>query len=177
SLSDPSFGRKVVLFLGSNIGNFEPADAERFLAALADKLNPNDLLLVGVDLKKDPQTILDAYNDAAGITEAFNLNLLTRINRELGGNFVVENFKHWETYNPLTGATRSHIISKKDQQVSIEALGATYQFAAWEAIDVELSQKYNLVELEKLAEQTGFQVACHFTDARTYFVDSLWRKV
>lgn len=177
SLNDPSFGRKVILFLGSNIGNFEPAEAQRFLAALAKKLNPNDLILIGVDLKKDPQTILDAYNDAAGITEAFNLNLLQRINDELGGNFVIDQFKHWETYNPLTGATRSYIISKKAQTVEIAALNQTFHFDAWEAIDMELSQKYSLTELEQLAQQAGFQVARHFTDAQNYFVDSLWRKM
>lgn len=176
SLNAPSYGRKVVLFLGSNIGNFLPEDAERFLMALGETLDKGDMLLLGVDLKKDPQLIWDAYNDKAGITADFNLNLLERMNRELGADFVLKNFKHWETYNPLTGATKSYIVSKKKQKVHIEALNKIYYFAEWEAIDVELSQKYSVPELEDLAKQTGFEVVKHFFDKKQYFVDSLWRK-
>lgn len=174
SLDDPTLGRKVVLFLGSNIGNFEPENAQVFLTALANKLNPNDMILIGVDLKKNPQTILNAYNDPAGITAAFNLNLLDRINQELGGDFVIDNYQHWESYNPATGATRSYILSKTKQSVTIEAIGKTFHFDEWEAIDVELSQKYSLREMEKLAHSTGFEIVKHFTDDRKYFVDSLW---
>jgi L-histidine N-alpha-methyltransferase len=166
---------KVILFLGANIGNYEPAAAATFLQHLREELDPGDFLLIGLDLKKDPDVILNAYNDPAGITAAFNLNLLERMNRELGANFEISQFRHWETYNPLTGATRSYILSEKDQHVFIKALNRSFHFEAWEAISVELSQKYSLSEVHKLADDAGFQLIQHFTDSRDYFVDSLWR--
>lgn len=167
--------RKVVLFLGANIGNYTRKEALRFLENLRKQLDPEDLLLIGFDLKKDPDTILSAYNDPAGITAAFNLNLLTRINRELGGNFDLDQFSHWETYHPITGEAKSYLISRCDQEVTISALDRTFHFTAWEAIDVELSLKYDPREIEALARAAGFQVAEHFYDDRNYFVDSLWR--
>ena len=166
---------KVVLFLGANIGNYTLEQAQRFLRAVAAELNPGDLLLTGFDLKKDPGVILNAYNDPAGITAAFNLNLLRRINRELGATFKLQDFKHWETYNPITGETKSYLVSRKDQHVFIKALSRSFHFEAWEAIDVELSKKYSLSELETLAKKTGFAVRQHFFDKKKYFVDSLWR--
>ncbi|MEM1123079.1 MAG: L-histidine N(alpha)-methyltransferase [Bacteroidota bacterium] len=166
--------RKVVLFMGGNIGNLDMNEANVFLRVLASHLHKGDLLMTGFDLKKDPQVILDAYNDAKGITAAFNLNLLYRINRELGANFEIDQFQHWPTYNPLTGATKSYLVSATKQEVHIEALNKTYHFDAHEAIDMELSQKYSLKDIEALAEKSGFQVRAHYTDDRRYFVDSLW---
>ncbi len=174
-LRDESDIPKVALFLGANIGNFFPPDALRFLKALSMELNSGDLLFIGFDLKKDPEVILNAYNDPAGITAAFNLNLLRRLNRELGANFELEHFKHWETYDPITGETKSFIVSLKDQHVFIKAPNQSFHFEAWEAVEVELSQKYSLSEVEALAEQSGFEVQQHFFDKRKYFVDSLWR--
>lgn len=165
---------KVVLFLGANIGNFAKHQAVEFLEALHDTLNKGDLLLIGFDLKKDPATILDAYNDKAGITAAFNLNLLRRINRELGADFDLNAFKHWESYDPISGATRSFIVSTKKQKVYIETLDMAFRFDAWEAIDVELSQKYSLREIDHLAEITGFETKIHFFDKQNYFVDAIW---
>ncbi|MEN0051196.1 MAG: L-histidine N(alpha)-methyltransferase, partial [Bacteroidota bacterium] len=124
--------------------------------------------------KKDPQTILDAYNDPAGITSAFNLNLLERINRELGANFQIEQFKHWESYHPISGATESFIVSKQQQRVYVEALNRSFKFEAWEAIKVELSQKYGLPEINQLAKTTGFTPTSQFFDKKRYFVDALW---
>ena len=166
---------KVVLFLGANIGNYTLGQAQKFLRSVAQELNPGDLLLTGFDLKKDPEVILSAYNDPAGITAAFNLNLLRRLNRELGANFELQDFKHWETYNPLTGETKSYIVSRKDQHIFIKALNRSFHFEAWEAIDVELSKKYSVPELETLAGQAGFSIQQHFFDKDNYFVDSLWR--
>ena len=167
--------RKVVLFLGANIGNYTIDEAKDFLTHLRSELDPGDLLLIGFDLKKDPEIILNAYNDPAGITAAFNLNLLTRINRELGANFNLDHFRHWETYDPLSGDTKSYIVSKKRQEVYIEALEQSFEFEAWEAIDVELSKKYSTTEIESLAKATGFEPVQHFYDERCYFVDSLWQ--
>ena len=166
---------KVVLFLGANIGNYTLGQAQKFLRSVAQELNPGDLLLTGFDLKKDPEVILSAYNDPAGITAAFNLNLLRRLNRELGANFELQDFKHWETYNPLTGETKSYIVSRKDQHIFIKALNRSFHFEAWEAINVELSKKYSVPELETLAGQAGFSIQQHFFDKNNYFVDSLWR--
>lgn len=166
---------KLVLFLGANIGNYNPAEAQQFLQAISAELEPGDLLLTGFDLKKDPAVILDAYNDPAGITAAFNLNLLARINRELGGAFELTHFRHWQTYLPTTGETRSFIISLREQEVPIRALGRSFRFEAWEAIGVELSLKYGIAEVEALASSAGYEIARHFFDHRQYFVDSLWR--
>lgn len=169
--------KKVILFLGANIGNFTRDRAEAFLEHVGDYMRSNDLLIVGFDLKKDPGIILKAYNDPAGITAAFNLNLLERMNRELGANFQLDQFKHWEAYDPITGATRSFIVSMKDQEVSMDTLGKAFHFDAWEAVAVELSQKYDIPMIEQLAEEAGFEIVKHLYDERKYFVDSVWRKV
>ncbi|MEM0994143.1 MAG: L-histidine N(alpha)-methyltransferase, partial [Bacteroidota bacterium] len=166
--------RKVVLFLGGNIGNMLPKEAEKFLARMVNYLNSGDLLLIGFDLKKDPQTILDAYNDPAGVTSDFNLNLLERMNRELGADFKLEQFKHWETYNPLSGATESFLVSKQAQNVYIAALQQSFSFEPWEAIHTELSQKHSLSDIDRLAQKTGFIPVEKFFDQNRYFVDVLW---
>ncbi len=168
--------RKVILFLGANIGNLEIDRAKAFLEAIRERMAPGDLLLIGFDLKKDPDKIMEAYSDPHGITAAFNLNLLTRMNRELGADFDLEQFKHWEMYNPETGATRSFILSKKAQAVHFTKLDTTIQFEAWESIRVELSQKFSLSGIDLMAEELGFEIVEHLTDSHSYFVDSLWRK-
>jgi dimethylhistidine N-methyltransferase len=166
--------RKVMLFIGANIGNLTRAQATEFLQHLHRDMSPGDLLLIGFDLKKDPQVILDAYNDPTGITAAFNLNLLHRINRELGADFEVNAFRHWETYNPATGETKSYLVSLQKQAVYLQ--NQIFYFDAWEAVDVELSLKYSRTDIENLAQATGFQVVQHFSDSKSYFVDTLWRK-
>jgi len=168
--------RKVILFMGANIGNLTPPRAKAFLSRIKAHMEPGDLLIIGFDLKKDPATILNAYNDPAGITAAFNLNLLERMNRELGANFKLEQFKHWESYDPGSGATKSFLISKQQQEVYFQALQETFSFQAWEAIDVELSQKYSITEIQDLATELNFKVLKHFRDAQDYFVDSVWQK-
>jgi L-histidine N-alpha-methyltransferase len=173
-LSAVSDRPKVVLFLGSSIGNFTLKDATRFLQSLRSTLNSGDELLIGFDLKKEPQVILDAYNDPAGITAAFNLNLLSRINRELQGNIQVEQFRHWETYHPITGEARSFLVSTRQQRAWLEAVQFEVRFSAWEAIQVELSQKYSPEEIEGLASASGFSLKRHFLDSKAYFIDSLW---
>ena len=167
--------KKVVLFLGSNIGNMFPEDAENFCRKLRENLTAGDLLLIGVDLKKDPQTILDAYNDKQGFTRDFNLNLLNRINKELGGNFNTEHFKHFPTYDPGTGSCKSYLVSARDQIVKIDAAGREIQFKENECIHTEISQKYNLEEIETLAHKTGFTPVSYFYDSKKWFVDTVWR--
>lgn len=172
--SQPS-RNKVVLFLGSNIGNFLKPVAEDFLTRLASSLTKGDMLLLGVDLVKDPGVIENAYNDSQGITRAFNLNLLTRINRELGGNFNLKEFEHFPLYNPVSGTARSFLISKINQSVSIEQLNASFHFQSWEPIHTEYSHKYRIEELAELAESSGFKVLKQYFDSRNYFTDGLWQ--
>ena len=167
--------RKVILFLGSNIGNFLKPVAEDFLSRLCNTLQMGDMLLLGVDLTKDPKVIAKAYNDSKGITREFNLNLLNRINRELKGDFNLENFEHFPLYNPVSGTARSFLISKTKQTVTIERLNASFHFEAWEPVHTEYSHKYRLIELSKLAQDSGFKIVKNYTDSREYFVDGLWQ--
>ncbi len=168
--------RRIVMFLGSNIGNFLQKSAVTFLSAVSDNLSSGDLLLIGFDLKKNPKVVLDAYNDAAGITKAFNLNLLERINKELGGDFQINQFEHYPTYSPITGATKSYLISSKPQKVMIESIGESFEFQRWEPIDMELSFKYSLEEIDELANSSGFEVVENLFDCKHFFTDSIWRK-
>ena len=167
--------RKIILFLGSNIGNFSQARAQDFFKSLRAVMNEDDLFFIGFDLQKDPRTIVRAYDDAQNVTAEFNLNLLRRINRELDANFNLEEFSHYASYHPIEGAARSFLISRKAQTVSIEKLNKTFEFAAWEPIFMEISQKYSLEMVEDLARTSGFQVAKNFFDQQNFYTDSLWK--
>ncbi|WP_240432966.1 L-histidine N(alpha)-methyltransferase [Taibaiella koreensis] len=167
-----SKGPKLVLFLGATIGNMQPEEAFHFCRELHTYLNEGDLLLIGFDLKKDPATILAAYNDAAGITRDFNLNLLARINRELEGNFDLKKFRHYPVYDPGTGACKSYLISTEAQVVT---LGDTrISFEKDEAIYMEVSQKYDMGQIEQMARKSGFTPIQHFYDRERNFLDTLW---
>ena len=167
--------KKVVLFLGSNIGNMFPADAEAFCRKLRENLSKGDLLLIGFDLKKDPETILAAYNDKQGLTRDFNLNLLSRINKELGGNFDTECFKHYPTYDPGTGSCKSYLVSTKDQKVRIGANNTEISFKENECIHMEISQKYDMADIEAMASKSGFTPVSCFHDSKNWFVDAVWK--
>ena len=164
--------RKVVLFMGANIGNMSVEEAVKFCESLKKLLAPQDMLVIGFDLKKNPKKILDAYNDKTGITREFNLNLLKRINRELNGNFNIEAFEHYASYNPETGECKSYLISLQNQSVQIG--DSVFQFEQDEFILMEISQKYSIPEIESLALQSGFKVKGYFSDKQRYFVDALW---
>jgi L-histidine N-alpha-methyltransferase len=164
---------KFVLFLGSNIGNFLPEQTDDFCRELRAHLNTGDLLLSGFDLKKDPATILAAYNDKAGITRQFNINLLRRINQELEADFMVDDFLHYPVYDPQTGSCKSFLVSTKAQKVSV-GKGYSFEFDKYEAIFMEISQKYTLRQIEDFANRNGFRPVRHFFDSKGWFVDSLW---
>jgi L-histidine N-alpha-methyltransferase len=164
-------GTKAVLFLGSNIGNFGPGERLNFLRQLAAPLGLADRLLIGFDLQKDPRRIRAAYDDAQGVTAAFNLNLLTRLNRELGADFDLAHWQHYTDYSPLSGAVRSFLVSTRAQQVHIAALEETVDFAAWEVIHTENSFKFTLPQIETLAAEAGLRVVTYFTDAAGDFAD------
>lgn len=166
--------RHLVLFLGSSIGNFPDLDALEFLQHIRENLNSGDFLLTGFDLMKQPELILQAYSDSQGVTRDFNLNLLQRINRELGGTFDVDSFQHYASYNPLTGETSSYLLSTRSQTVEIRAVGQSFHFDAWEAIHMEISKKYTLDRIGTLATQAGFTPVQDFLDHQHYFVDALW---
>ncbi|OAV42757.1 L-histidine N(alpha)-methyltransferase [Lewinella sp. 4G2] len=166
--------RRLVLFPGANVGNFTVAEAATFMLQLGTYLRPGDLLLTGFDLKKDPAQILAAYNDPAGHTAAFNLNLLHRINRELGADFQTNAFRHWETYDPVSGAARSFIVTQGKQTVHLADLDETIEFEPFEAISVEVSQKYSRREIQELAAEANFRFIRNFEDSKGWFADSLW---
>jgi len=163
---------KIVLFLGSNIGNFKDEQEFEFLKAISQNLTKNDYIYIGFDLRKDPNIILDAYNDRTGITAKFNLNLLQRINDELGGNFDLTKFKHYPTYDPSTGEAKSYLISMAKQKVIIGAHEFQLEYA--EPIFMEVSKKYTEQQTEELAAKTGFKKIKNFYDCRHFFADSLW---
>ena len=176
-LGQQSSRRNLVLFLGSNIGNFDKARARGFLRQLWMALGAGDLALIGFDLKKDIERLLDAYNDEEGVTAAFNLNLLTRLNRELGADFDTSQFRHYGTYNALTGAMESYLVSLRQQTVTIPTLEASFSFAAWEPIHTEYSYKYLDTDIEDLARFTGFDIQGRYTDSRGWFCSTLWTAV
>jgi L-histidine N-alpha-methyltransferase len=175
SLRNGKGRRKVLLFLGSNIGNFSRDQARDFFQDLRNVMSADDLLFIGFDLQKDPHVIVRAYDDEKGVTAAFNLNLLKRINRELGADFDLEKFSHYAVYRPVECAARSFLISRETQSVHIKALNRIFEFEQWEAIFMEISQKYNLRMIEEMARDSGFEVKQNFFDSRNYYCDSLWR--
>ncbi|MCK7559495.1 L-histidine N(alpha)-methyltransferase [Chitinophaga sedimenti] len=165
--------RRVVLFMGASIGNVPPQEAAAFLKKIREQLHPGDILITGFDLKKHPATVLAAYNDAAGITREFNLNLLRRINHELGANFDTEKFEHYPTYDPGTGSCKSYLVSLEEQEVQMG--DALIHFAKDEAIYMEISQKYSAAEIDRLAQTSGFRCVRQFTDSKDWFVDAMWQ--
>jgi uncharacterized SAM-dependent methyltransferase len=173
--TDKAGRMKLVMFMGSTIGNMLPPDALAFCRELRSRLNPGDMVLIGFDLKKNPQTILAAYNDAGGITKKFNINLLKRINRELGANFNTAKFMHYPTYDPQTGACKSFLVSLAKQEVHIGEV--TISFEKDEPVYMEISQKYNVKETEEMAMSAGFKPVSYYYDSKKSFTDVLWQCV
>jgi dimethylhistidine N-methyltransferase len=165
----------LVLFLGSNVGNFNAVQARAFLRRLWSSLREGDHALVGFDLKKDIEVLLAAYNDREGVTAAFNLNLLERMNRELGADFDPRQFRHFGTYNVFSGAMESYLVSLEPQVVHVDALETSFAFDAWEPVHTEYSYKYLRSDVDHLAADTGFRPVATFEDARGWFQDALWR--
>lgn len=167
---------KVVLFLGSSIGNLTLAMLKDFLDTLHDKLHHRDFVLFGFDLKKNPYTVLSAYNDHSRVTSDFNLNLLSRINNDLGADFNVNGFYHYPTYDPVSGEAKSYLISKFDQSVSFSGTDVHIDFKRHEPVFMELSKKFDLSEIESIARNSGFEVDKNFFDRQTFYCNSLWKK-
>ncbi len=161
--------KKLILFLGSSVGNFEPNEVIDFLRIIKTIMDKQDMLLIGFDLQKSVKTIEAAYNDRAGITAKFNLNLLSRINRELGGEFNVGGFEHLAFYNENKARAEMHLLSKFDQQVKIRSISETFFFKKNETIHTENSYKYTLRQISALAEESGFKVKNNFTDKKKWY--------
>jgi L-histidine Nalpha-methyltransferase len=160
---------RLILWLGSNIGNFTREEAAVFLRRIRDTMTSADRMLVGVDLRKDRAVLEAAYDDAAGVTAAFNLNLLARINHELDGNFDLSAFQHRAIYNEVLGRIEMYLVSARDQSVTIERIGSTVRFAAGETIHTENSYKYSLAEIHGVATAAGLRDQCFWQDGAGRF--------
>lgn len=164
--------RALVLFLGSNIGNYEPRAAQELLRGIAASLKPGDGLLLGADLKKNPRVLELAYDDPTGVTAAFNKNVLARINRELGGDFDLLDFDHIARYEG--GAVRSFLRSRRAHSVSIDAIKLTVPFAEGETIHTESSYKYAIHDIEAIGAAAGFRLERTWTDPQHQFSVNLF---
>jgi len=161
--------RRLVLYIGSSIGNFEPDEAARLLRKVRAQLAPGDGLLLGVDLVKDEQTLLAAYDDAAGVTAAFNKNILTRLNRDLAADFDTAAFAHRAAWNRARSRMEMHLVSRAPQRIRLGALDLEVEFKAGESIHTENSYKYAPGGAEAMLESAGFTAAGSWTDARGWF--------
>ena len=159
--------RTVVYFPGSTISNFDPEQAAQFLEYVSGVCGEGGGLLIGVDLKKDPTILHQAYNDTRGVTAAFNLNLLERINRELGADFELDSFEHYAFYNPIKSRVELHLVSLREQEVHIGENSTL--FRKGESIWTESSYKFNLDEFERMAAKAGFRVKRVWTDRQNWF--------
>jgi L-histidine Nalpha-methyltransferase len=168
-------GRKLALFLGSTIGNFEPEEAVQFLAQLRCSLGAGDALLIGFDMKKDPAVLHAAYNDAQGVTASFNKNMLARINRELGGQFDLDSFTHVAFWNRAKSRIEMHLESATEQDVWIQDLGRSFHFVRGERIHTENSYKFSPRSVARLLRLAGLRLEKSWTDPQEWFSEVLAR--
>jgi dimethylhistidine N-methyltransferase len=166
--------RLLVLFLGSNIGNYDPDESLSLLRQVREAVGPGDVLLMGADLKKSAAVLEAAYDDPVGVTAAFNRNVLARINRELGGDFDLRQFAHRAVYNREAGRVEMHLVSRTAQTVRLQALKLTVRFTAGETIHTENSYKYDLPQLAAMAAEAGFRPERVWLDAGERFSCNLW---
>jgi dimethylhistidine N-methyltransferase len=167
--------KKAVAFFGSSLGNFTPEESVEFLQRTAAMMGPEDALLLGLDLKKSPALLVPAYDDAQGVTAAFNLNILHRINRELGGRFDPQSFEHLALYNDAQGRIEMHLRSRQAQRVPIGTIEQVVSFGKDETIHTESSHKYTVDGVRDLGYQAGLVLRRSWFDARRYFLLALFR--
>ncbi len=177
SASDADGPPRLVLWLGSSIGNFDRPGAAGFLTQLRSTLRPNDALLLGVDLRKQKPTLDAAYGDAAGVTARFNKNLLVRINNELGGNFPIDQFQYLADYEVDTGRVKMILRATQACTVHVSALNRSFDFHPGETIETEDSHKYSLAEIDQTAQAAGFRVTAQWLDSQQRFSTSLLKPV
>jgi L-histidine Nalpha-methyltransferase len=167
--------RRLVVYIGSSIGNFEPEQAERLLSRIRASVNRGDCLLLGVDLVKDEDTLLAAYDDAAGVTAAFNRNILARLNREFGANFDLDAFQHRAIWNAMRSRIEMHLESMLPQRVHLPALEMVVEFSEGETIHTENSYKYETGQVEQMLKRAGFSPASQWSDPKEWFAVYLGR--
>ncbi|HET7824442.1 MAG TPA: L-histidine N(alpha)-methyltransferase [Anaeromyxobacter sp.] len=172
-LDDLACARRVSFFPGSTIGNFDPPDAVALLARMARDAGPGGGLLIGVDAPKDAEALVRAYDDARGVTAAFDLNLLARMNRELGGTFRLSAFRHRSIWDAIRSRVEMHLVSLEDQDVSVA--GGTFRFAAGETIHTESAYKWDPRAFDAIAEAAGWRPDRRWTDDRGWFSVLLYR--
>jgi L-histidine N-alpha-methyltransferase len=168
---------KLIIFLGSSIGNFDPKEAKNFLYSLKRYIRQEDAILIGIDLEKDKRILDKAYNDKMGITAKFNLNILARINRELDGEFKLSSFEHKSFYNIHKHRIEMHLKSKLDQEVRVGAIKKTFHFKKGETIHTENSYKYSQNNLNELVKDAGLEMIQSFTDPKKQYTLILLKKV
>ncbi len=166
---------KLILWLGSSIGNFKPEEAIDFLKNIVKMMSPNDFFLIGFDLQKEKNLLLKAYNDAQDVTAQFNLNLLSRINRELGGEFDLDKFMHQAVYNEEKNRIEMYLISTCEQEIYIADLNSCYHFNKNERIHTENSHKFSLKDIDNVADQVGMTVFNQWFDSKKYFNLTLFK--
>ena len=171
-----SKNKQLILFLGSNIGNFEKHQSVEFMKNVNKNIKKDSYIFIGFDLKKDPRRLNKAYNDSSNLTKKFNLNLLRRINNDMQANFNLNKFVHYGSYNPLLGAMESFLISTIKQQVHIKKIKKTYFFEPYETIHLEYSFKYSIEDIEKLAKKSKFTVQKYYKNNDKGFTNTLWKK-
>jgi dimethylhistidine N-methyltransferase len=162
-------GHRVVLFIGSSIGNLDDDEARLLLLRVRQAMRPGDALVLGADRRKDIPTMLAAYDDAAGVTAAFNRNVLARINRELGGRFDLARFAHRAVWNDVSSCVEMHLVSDRPQKVRVDALGLTVAFDEGETIHTESSAKYDDARVARIFAASGFAESARFLDDRGWF--------
>lgn len=168
--------KKAMAFFGSNLGNLSHAESLDFLQGIAALMGPEDAFLLGIDLKKSPTLLLPAYDDAQGVTAAFNLNLLHRMNRELGANFNVQDFTHLALYNAEHGRIEMHLRSRLAQQVTISTTAQSIHFTAGETIHTENSHKYSVADISDLGRRAHLALHRTWFDRQHYFLLGLFRR-
>ncbi len=166
---------RLLLYIGSSIGNLDEDQAQHLLSAVRGQLDPGDTLLLGMDLVKDVSRLLAAYDDAQGVTARFNKNLLARINRELGGQFDLKSFRHLAVWNAAQSRVEMYLESLREQEVRIDLLGLRLRFDAGERIHTENSHKYTVARGRAMLQAAGFEVVRTFTDQQSWFAVHLGR--
>jgi L-histidine Nalpha-methyltransferase len=168
-------GRKLILYIGSSIGNFEPLQASAILAGIRDSMSPGDAVLLGTDMRKSPKRLIPAYDDAAGVTAAFNKNILSRINRELNAEFDLDRFAHRAVWNSDLSRMEMHLESLVPQKVRIRDLGMSVSFSSGETIHTENSYKFSMPMIDSIAANAGLVVERTWSDPRKWFTVNLLR--
>jgi L-histidine Nalpha-methyltransferase len=168
-LKNNFLGKRIIIFLGSSIGNFNSAKCDRFITQVTSALNPGDYFLLGIDLQKPVGILEAAYNDSQGVTAAFNLNMLQHLNHRFAGNFNLDSFKHQAIYNQTEDQIEMYLISQKEQTVTLSSLNLTIKLEKEERILTEISRKFNLAKMEKYLSDRNLNLIKTYTDPQQWF--------